>query len=78
LPVKRNDGNKGIGLWLLIDALQKLLSASDTLGFTMIIVDVKKGMKYFYEQFGFRKFVDKRNRMFLSVADVHASFYTRN
>ena len=51
--------NRGIGSWLLIDALLKLLNASDTVGFAMIVVDAKDGLKSFYEQFGFKSFQDE-------------------
>ncbi len=77
LAVDRNYAKNGIGSWLLVDALQKLLNASDTVGFAMIIVDAKDGMKPFYEKFGFRAFKDEENRMFISVADIRASFKKR-
>jgi GNAT superfamily N-acetyltransferase len=36
---------KGFGEWLLIDALRKLLAASDSVAFPFVIVDAKDGAK---------------------------------
>ena len=56
LAVDKRYSGKGYGEWLLIDALNKLLSASDTVGFPVIIVDAKDGAAEFYEKFGFTAF----------------------
>ena len=77
LAVDKKYKNRGIGSWLLIDALLKLLNASDTVGFAMIVVDAKDGLKSFYEQFGFKSFQDEKNKMFISVQDVRMSFSTQ-
>ena len=54
--------------------LKKLLNASDTVGFAMVIVDVKDGMESFYKRFGFRSFKNEKQKMFMSVADIRMSF----
>ncbi len=74
LAVDKRYAKKGFGAWLLVDALKKLLMASDTVGFPMIVVDAKVGASTFYEQFGFSSFLDEQNKLFISVADVRASF----
>lgn len=74
LAVDKRYAKKGFGAWLLVDALKKLLMASDTVGFPMIVVDAKEGSSTFYEQFGFTPFIDEENKLFISVADVRASF----
>ena len=74
LAVDKRYAKKGFGAWLLIDALKKLLMASDTVAFPIIVVDAKEGATTFYEQFGFTPFVDEGNKLFISVADVRASF----
>ena len=74
LAVDKKYKNRGIGSWLLIDALLKLLNASDTVGFAMIVVDAKDGLKSFYEKFGFESFQDEKNKIFISVKDVRMSF----
>ena len=70
---ERYQGN-GFGEWLLINALHKLLAASDTVGFPVIIVDAKDGAKHFYEHYGFQALQDAGNKLFITIADVRASF----
>ena len=64
---------KGFGEWLLIDALRKLLAASDSVAFPVVIVDAKDGAKHFYEHHGFQAFKDAENKRFITVADIRAS-----
>ncbi|MDA0130641.1 GNAT family N-acetyltransferase [Vibrio sp. MarTm2] len=64
---------KGFGEWLLIDALRKLLAASDSVAFPVVIVDAKDGAKHFYERYGFQAFEDAENKLFITIADVRAS-----
>jgi GNAT superfamily N-acetyltransferase len=64
---------KGFGEWLLIDALRKLLAASDCVAFPFVIVDAKNGAKHFYERYGFQAFEDAENKLFITIADVRAS-----
>ncbi len=74
LAIDKKYQGKGLGAWLLVDALKKLLGASEVVGFPMIIVDAKDGMSAFYEQFGFGRFKHDSSRLFITVADVRASF----
>ena len=74
LAVHKHYTKKGLGTWLLVDALKKLVIASDVVGFPMIVVDAKEGISDFYEQFGFTSFKEESNKLFISVADVRASF----
>ena len=64
---------KGFGEWLLIDALRKLLAASESVAFPMVFVDAKDGAKHFYERFGFQSFKDEENKLFITISDVRAS-----
>ncbi|WP_262360835.1 GNAT family N-acetyltransferase [Vibrio cholerae] len=64
---------KGFGEWLLIDALRKLLAASDSVAFPVVIVDAKDGAKHFYERYGFQAFQDAENKLFITIADIRAS-----
>lgn len=64
---------KGFGEWLLIDALRKLLAASDSVAFPVVIVDAKDGAKHFYERYGFQAFQNAENKLFITIADVRAS-----
>ncbi len=73
LAVDKRYKGQGFGEWLLIDALKKLLNASDTVGFPIVIVDAKDGAKAFYLRYGFTSFSDDENKLFITIADVRAS-----
>lgn len=73
LAVDDRDKGKGFGEWLLIDALRKLLAASDSVAFPVVIVDAKDGAKHFYKRYGFQAFQDAENKLFITIADVRAS-----
>lgn len=45
LAVDKNYKDQRLGEWLLIDALKRLLQASDSLGFPFVVVDAKDGAK---------------------------------
>lgn len=74
LAIDERYKGQGFGEWLLIDALKKLLTASDSVGFPIVIVDAKDGAKYFYERYGFQSFQDTENKLFITIADIRASF----
>ena len=69
---QRYKGN-GYGEWLLIDALKKLLMASETVAFPLLIVDAKDGAECFYKKYGFTAFQDTENKLFITISDVRAS-----
>lgn len=73
LAVDNRYQGKGLGEWLLIDALRKLLLASDSVAFPVVIVDAKDGAKHFYERYGFQAFQDAENKLFITISDVRAS-----
>lgn len=73
LAVDEDYKGKGYGEWLLIDALLKLLMASDTVAFPYIVVDAKDGATAFYEKFAFFSFQTEKNKLFITVADVKKS-----
>ncbi len=76
LAVDKYHTKKGYGEWLLIDALKKLLEASDTVGFPIVIVDAKDGSLPFYTKFGFVPFRDTPNKLFMTIASIRNSFKT--
>ncbi|MEA2047162.1 MAG: GNAT family N-acetyltransferase [Campylobacterota bacterium] len=73
LAVDKRYAKQGYGAWLLIDAIKKLLEASEIVGFPIIVVDAKEGASDFYKQFGFVSFLDEENRLFITVADIKSS-----
>lgn len=73
LGVDERYKGQGFGEWLLIDALTKLLSASESVAFPVIIVEAKDGSKHFYEKYGFTAFKDNKSKLFITIADVRES-----
>ena len=73
LAVDKRYAKRGFGEWLLIDALKKLLAASETVGFPLVIVDAKDGAMQIYEKYGFTAFMDTPNKLFITVADIRTS-----
>lgn len=73
LAVDKRYAKRGFGEWLLIDALRKLLLASEIVAFPLIIVDAKEGAVSFYEKFGFTAFLDQPYQLFITLADVRTS-----
>ena len=74
LAVDERYKGKGLGEWLLIDALRKLLAASDSVAFPVVIVDAKDGAKHFYERYGFKAFHDAEHKLFITIAEVRGNF----
>ncbi len=74
LAVDKRYAKQGFGSWLLVDALKKLLHASDAVAFPMVIVDAKDGASSFYEAFGFSSFSDEKNKLFITVEEIRMSF----
>jgi GNAT superfamily N-acetyltransferase len=73
LAVDKRYAKQGYGEYLLVDALQNLLIASEIVAFPLIVVDAKDGAIRFYEKFGFTAFNDAPNKLFITVADVRSS-----
>jgi GNAT superfamily N-acetyltransferase len=78
LAVDKRYAKQGYGEWLLVDALKRLLTASDAVAFPVVIVDAKDGAIDFYKKFGFTNFQDSANKLFITIADVRASFNTKS
>ena len=74
LAVDKRYKGKGFGEWLLVDALKKLLNASASVAFPLIVVDAKDGASDFYKKFGFIAFFDENNKLFITVDSVRKSF----
>ncbi len=74
LGVDKRYKGKGFGEWLLVDALKKLLRASESVAFPLIVVDAKDGAADFYKKFGFVPFFDAKHRLFITVDSVRKSF----
>jgi len=57
----------------LVDALKKLLIASEVVAFPIVVVDAKEGAVKFYEHFGFTPFQDTPNKLFITIATVRSN-----
>ena len=73
LAVDKRYSRQGFGEWLLIDSLKKLLVASDTVAFPLVVVDAKEGAIDFYKKFGFIPFMDIPNKLYMCISDIRAS-----
>ncbi|HKK32354.1 MAG TPA: GNAT family N-acetyltransferase [Desulfomicrobiaceae bacterium] len=72
---KRYQGRR-FGEWLMVDALLRLLHATDSVAFPLVIVDTKDGAAPFYQKFGFTPFPTLKNRLFMTIADVRLNLGT--
>ncbi|MBU0653510.1 MAG: GNAT family N-acetyltransferase [Gammaproteobacteria bacterium] len=70
LAVDRRYAGKGYGEFLLVDALVKLLQASEVVAFPFVLVDAKAGVARFYEKMGFTPFHDVPDSLFMTMADI--------
>jgi GNAT superfamily N-acetyltransferase len=76
LAVDKRYSKQGYGEWLLIDALHKLLVASDTVAFPLVMFDAKQGVAQFYEKMGFTPFLNTPNKLFMTLDDIRRSIDT--
>ena len=73
LAVDNTQQGQGLGLEMLVDAQDRVLRASESIGFRMITVDAKDGVVEFYLKYGFVRFPDDSNRLFLPIATLRTS-----
>ena len=74
LAVDKIYKRQAFGEWLLVDALKRLLDASDSVAFPLVVVDAKDGVSKFYKKFGFLTFLDEDNKLFITIDSVRKSF----
>ncbi len=71
LAVDSEAQGQGIGALLLVDALWRVLAASDTLGVYAVVVDaISPEAATFYRRFGFASFPEQPLRLFLPMTTV--------
>jgi hypothetical protein len=71
--VARNIALKGqaVGELLLVDALNRMVSASDQIGVAVIVVDAKSDhAKSFYVKYGFKPFPDNAMMLWLRIVEA--------
>ena len=75
LAVSKDQQGKGLGKLLLFDALARLFSIKETLGYHAVIVDAKdQTAADFYMNYSFIQFPDKPDRLFLPLKTIASLF----
>jgi len=71
LAVDKNHRGKGIGEFLLVDALYRSLTHSREIGSVAVVVDAKDdGARNFYRRYGFIQFHDQPYRLFIPMGTI--------
>ena len=71
LAVTKDKQRKGFGAILLVDAMQKTLHVSHTMGIAGLFVDAKdEAAKKYYHQFGFIVLPDQLDNLFLPLSTI--------
>jgi N-acetylglutamate synthase-like GNAT family acetyltransferase len=71
LAVTKDKQRKGFGAILLVDAMQKTLHVSHTMGIAGLFVDAKdEAAKKYYHQFGFIALPDQLDNLFLPLSTI--------
>jgi len=74
LAVSVDQQRKGYGETLLIDAMQKTLNVSQTMGLSGLFVDAKhKQAKAYYQQFGFLSLPEQLDNLFMPLSTIAKS-----
>ena len=78
LAVDKNEWGSGIGKGLLLDALLRIVAASDTIGVRAVLVEAKdEKARAFYEYFGFEPSPIDKYHLYLLIKDIRETFATR-
>ena len=71
LAVTKDKQRKGFGAILLVDAMQKTLHVSHTMGIAWLFVEAKdEAAKKYYHQFGFIALPDQLDNLFLPLSTI--------
>jgi predicted N-acetyltransferase YhbS len=74
LAVDQSVHGRGLGGFLLRDAMTRSLELSETLEIHAVVVDaLDAGAKTFYERFGFIPLTDDERRLFLPLSTIRAT-----
>lgn len=69
LAVDKSTQGQGLGKFLLVDAMKRVLAASVSVGVYALLVDAKDDQaKTFYKKYGFIELIDEPMTLFLSLA----------
>lgn len=70
LGVDRRYQKQGVGERLLVDALFRLLQASEIAGFPVITVDARDSVAEFYLKYGFQPCLNQPDRLYIPVSVI--------
>lgn len=77
LAVHEDVQGQGIGSFLLVDALQRLIEVSRSIGFEVVVVDaIDRDASVFYRRSGFTAFEDDELHLFLTTKQLKLTFET--
>ena len=68
LAVSKDHQGKGLGAYLMMEAMERAQRAAKSVGGYALFVDAKDGAASFYEKFGFRPFPSDPNILVLPMA----------
>lgn len=75
LAVGTSAQGRGLGSQLLVDALERLLEVSRSIGFEVVVVDaIDRQASAFYRRFGFTAFQDDDLHLFLTTKSLRLTF----
>ena len=75
LAVDQNDRGRGLGEYLLMDALHRSWRASTELASYAVVVDAKDARAAaFYRSYEFQEFPDQRSRLFMPMNKIQGLF----
>ena len=72
MAVDNTQQGQGLGARMMKNAQNRVLRASESIGYRMITVDAKDGVVEFYLRYDFVRFADNSNRLFLPIATLRA------
>ncbi|MBX9836863.1 MAG: GNAT family N-acetyltransferase [Silvanigrellaceae bacterium] len=68
LAVDKNFQGQGLGSYLLMDALDRILNLSEEMGYYAVEVDaIDDKAKSFYDKYGFQSLLDDNKHMYISL-----------
>ena len=70
LAIDSTQQGQGLGVGMLMDAQDRILRASELIGFYAVTVDAKDGVVEFYLKYGFIRFASDPNRLFLPMRTI--------
>lgn len=71
LAVDRSCHGQGLGKFLLMDCINRVVSVSHAIGIFAVIADAKdEAAKAFYERYGFRPFTQQPLKLLLTLATI--------